>query len=119
MIRHRRGFSLLEIQASFVVLGLSVAGLVPFAIAQLKLVATLERRLPPNATFALISNNHQMVTLLAAGSGTTTPAGVGSTSASGTVSTTASARAVEITQVQPSPDGGSLNMVATVTVKKP
>jgi type II secretory pathway pseudopilin PulG len=117
MTGRRRGFTLLEIQAAFVILGFSVAALVPFAVGQLKLVAALERRLPPNATYVLVSDDHEMVTLLAAGSGTSTPSGAGTTTNNLTPGSTS--RAVAITQVQPFSGGGSMDLVATVTVKKP
>jgi hypothetical protein len=117
MLGRRRGFTLLEIQAAFVVLGFSVAALVPFALAQLKLVAALERRLPPNATYVLVSDDHEMVTLLAAGSGTSTPSGSGT--AANTTSPISTSRAIAINQVQPYNGGGPMDLVATVTVKKP
>ncbi len=117
MPNHRRGFTLLEIQAAFIVLGFSVAALVPFAIGQLKLVAALERRLPPNATYVLVSDDHEMVALLAAGSGVSTPSGVGTTT--NTLTPVATSRAIAINQVQPVSGGGPMDLVATVTVKSP
>ena len=113
----RRGFSLLEVQAAFVVLGLGVAAMVPFALAQVKLVTALERRLPPNATYVLISKDHGLVSLLAAGGG-----GSSSTTSAGTTTNTTDAiinpRAVAIDNVQGS-GTGPMDMTATVTVKKP
>jgi Tfp pilus assembly protein PilV len=113
--RPRRGFSILEVQAAFVVLGLGVAALVPFAVAQLRLVTALERRLPPNATYALISKDHGLVSLLAAG-------GSGSPTSAGTTSNTTAAiptsRAIAIDQVQPA-GTGPMDLTATVTVKQP
>ena len=114
-IRPRRGFSLLEVQAAFIVLGFSMAALVPFALAQLKLVTALEHRLPPNATYVLISKDHGLVSLLAAG-------GSGSPTAGTTKNTTSpltKPRAIAIDQVQPVANGGPMDMVATVTVQKP
>ncbi len=105
----RRGFSLLEVQAAFVVLGLGVAALVPFALAQLKLVAALERRLPPGATYLLISNDHQMVGLLGEG---------GSGATGNPAPPVKGARAVAVDQVQPA-NSGSMDYTATVTVQKP
>jgi hypothetical protein len=110
----RRGFSLMEIQAAFVVLGLGVAALVPFAIAQLRLVTALERRLPPNATYVLISKDHGLVSLLAAGSSGASTAGT----TTNTTSAIPTSRAIAIDQVQSS-GTGPMDMTATVTVTKP
>ena len=111
----RRGFSLLEIQASFIVLVFSVAALLPFALGQLKLVTAMERRLPPNATYVLISKDHGLVSLLAAGGGD--PPSAGTTD--NTTSPVTNSRAIAIDQVQPVGNGRPMDLVATVTVKKP
>ena len=66
---HRRGFSLLEVQAAFIVLGFSMAALFPFAVTQLRLVAALEKRVPPNTTFVLVSRDNHMLNIVAAGTG--------------------------------------------------
>jgi hypothetical protein len=125
----RRGFSLLEVQAAFVILGFSVAALFPFAVAQYRLVAALERRMPPGVTFALVSRDHKMVNLLVAGS---TPAGSLPPSTlplpdqasqapvlNGSVQSTSSSRAVVIESVVNNGGMGGNDMTATVVVKLP
>lgn len=124
--RIRRGFSLLEVQAAFLILGFSVAALFPFAVAQYRLVAALERRLPPGVTFALVSRDHQMVNLLVAGTGST---GTGSTSPStvgasqgpllnGSVTPSTATRAVVIEGVVNNGGMAGNDMTATVVVKQ-
>ncbi|MDX2036779.1 MAG: hypothetical protein SFX72_09010 [Isosphaeraceae bacterium] len=40
----RRGFQLLDVQAALVVLGIALAGLIPIAVAQLRLIKRIESR---------------------------------------------------------------------------
>jgi hypothetical protein len=125
----RRGFSLLEVQAAFLILGFSVAALFPFAVAQYRLVAALESRLPPGVTFALVSRDHRMVNLLVAGSSqggtnsgsTTSPPAAASQAAllTGSVLSSSSNRAVVIETVVNSGGLNGNDMTATVVVKKP
>ena len=121
----RRGFSLLEVQAAFLILGFSVAALFPFAVAQLKLVAALERRLPPGVTFSLVSRDHRIVNLLAAGDGTTpnnpdqtatNPADASQGPLAGSVAPSSALRAVVIEKVERTGPGAG-DMKATVVVK--
>jgi hypothetical protein len=125
----RRGFSLLEVQAAFLILGFSVAALFPFAVAQFRLVAALEQRLPPGVTFALVSRDHQMVTLLV-NSGTQTGSSSGSSTSSsaaglpgsqltGSVSSSSTNRAVVIETVVNNGGMSGNDMTATVVVKAP
>jgi hypothetical protein len=125
--RIRRGFSLLEVQAAFVILGFSVAALFPFAVAQFRLVAALERRLPPGVTFALVSRDHRMVNLLVAGStqagsGSPTPAPVAASQGpqlNGSVAASSTNRAVVIETVVNNGGLSGNDMTATVVVKMP
>jgi hypothetical protein len=123
----RRGFSLLEVQAAFLILGFSVAALFPFAVAQYRLVGALERRLPPGVNYALVSRDHRMVTLLVAGPGSsstsstaTNPAASQGPQLDAPVQSSTSTRAVVIDAVGPANGGGmgGNDMTATVVVKK-
>ena len=122
---NRRGFSLLEVQAAFLILGFSVAALFPFAVAQYRLVAALERRLPPNVSFALVSRDHRMVNLLVAGGGSTEMIPTANVAAAsqgpqldGSVQSTSSTRAVVIESVANEGGMGGNDMTAIVVVKK-
>ncbi len=122
-IAGRRGFSLLEIQAAFVVLGFSMAALVPFAVAQLKLVGALERRLPPNATYVLMTRDHGLVSLLAAGGGKTSqatqaPPGGALSSSPSPPSSSTTPNSLTVQAPQAVSGGGPLDMQATVTARK-
>ena len=126
--RTRRGFTLMEVQAAFVVLGFSVAALFPFAVAQFKLVAALERRLPPNVSFAMVSRDHQIVNLLVAGGGTTgfsAATGSAALAASqgpqfgGSVQASNKTRAVVIESVANNGGMNGNDMTAVVVVKLP
>ncbi len=125
--RARRGFSLLEVQAAFLILGFSVAALFPFAVAQYRLVGVLERRLPPDAQFALVSRDHRLVNLLAAGSGST---GSGSSTPpvadasqgpqyTGSVASSHSLRALVVESVNNAGGMSGIDMNAIVVVKQP
>ena len=122
--RARKGFSLLEIQAAFIVLGFSMAALVPFAIAQLKLVSALEKRLPPNTTYVLMSRDHGLVSLMAAGGGRPpqqaiqVPPGGDLSTSSAPPSTATTPNFINVGQPQPGPGPGPMDMSTTVTVKK-
>ncbi len=110
----RSGFSLLEVQAAFIVLGLSMSALVPFAISQLKLVAELEKQLPPNATYVMMSRDHGMVSLLANGGGT--PVLNRSPNSTAAPSQTSTPNVITVSNVQAIVPGGPMDMQATVQV---
>ena len=117
----RRGFSLLEIQAAFIVLGFSMAALVPFAVAQLKLVGYLEKRLPPNTTYVLMSRDHGLVSLLAAGGGEAQQQSIQPPvggALSSTTSTPSSGTSPNTLTVEPPHSNVGLDMSVTVTVKQ-
>ncbi len=111
----RRAFSLLEVQAAFLILGFSMAAIFPFAVAQLKLVASLERRLPPNTTFVLVSRDNHLLALLAAGGGTTAPPASASSGGSSTGNIGPATRTLVINSVVPG--SGTNEVTATVTVE--
>jgi hypothetical protein len=46
----RRGYTFLEVQVAFIVLGVALAGLCPLSVVQLKLMARLEARIPAHST---------------------------------------------------------------------
>jgi hypothetical protein len=52
--RRRAGFSLLEVQVAFVVLGIALAGIGPLVVMQLRLTKKIEARLDPKAVHYLI-----------------------------------------------------------------
>jgi hypothetical protein len=126
--RTRRGFSLMEVQVAFLTFGFSVAALFPFAVAQFRLVAALERRLPPNVSFAMVSRDHRMVNLLVAGGGSTAFAAASAATASaasqgptfgGSVQNSTTTRAVVIESVASTGGMANNDYTATVVVKLP
>lgn len=70
----RRGFSLLELQVSFVAFGIALAGLAPLAVLQTKQLRKLDERLKPARTYYLVPPADTWARRLgAAATRTTTP----------------------------------------------
>jgi hypothetical protein len=111
----RRAFSLLEVQAAFIILGFSMAAIFPFAVAQIKLVAALEQRLPPNTTFVLVSRDNHLLALLAAGGGTTALPSSATSTGTSPEDIGPSSRVLVIQSVVPG--SGTNEVTATVTVE--
>jgi hypothetical protein len=66
-LRHRAGFSVLEMEIALVLFGISIAGLCPLAVMQARQLQNLQSRLAPQTTYYLVPTGDVWARKLGAG----------------------------------------------------